>query len=272
MQNYALSGAMEGLKNLMINFPPKPEDESICQRIYVCMKKMSEYKPNIFQKAPYRSSIELFIEHCHLFTKIVYDDFNYWNKVLEKWKLSQVIEDTKRGTQALHAFHKSLSTVIKSPYDDNSRAILKCLIYQYCKTLENPVSKSIDIRIAIRGFGLLSSSCFDCFPEIYQKLVTLVIQKTELIAITEDKELKDHLEHFPDYIQALSHIILEGKDKQCIQILARNIQKIIIRFFKDFHYLSSWHTAMAVDSLCSGFYNLMAANTYLADGILEEVS
>lgn len=264
---------MEGLNHLLTSFPISETETDWCQRVYICVRKLSDYNESLSHKSTCRTSLEFVSTHNYLFVNRMYDDFEYWHKILQKWKISSVIEDKRRGIQGISALHQAIANAFKiMVFDDKSQSILKFFISQFCEILENPVLKSTDIRIAIKGFGIFASYCFQHFPEAYHKLLTLVIQKTELISIAEDKEFKDNFEHFPDYIQALSQIILDGKDLRFVQILGRNIQTIIVRFFKDFHFLSSWHTSMAVDSLCYGFYNLMAANIYLADEVIREVS
>lgn len=263
---------MEGLNNLLKSFPLTESDIDWNHRIYISVRKLSDYNANFSHKAPSRSSLELFVSQGSLFVDKIYDEFEFWNRILHKWKMSPVKEDVRRGVQSINAFHVFIAKAIKgNELDDKAQTILKCFINQFCQVLENPISKSVDVRIVIRGFGIFTSSCFQYFPESYHKLITLVIQKTELIVLAEDKELRDDLEHFPDYIQALSQIILEGKH-ELVQILKRSLHNIIVRFFKDFHFLSSWHTPIAVDSMCYGFYNLIIANNCLADDIIEEVS
>lgn len=264
---------MEGLNNLLNSFPLAESDTDWHHRIYVCVRKLCDYNSNLSHKAACRASLELFERHGDLFVDKIYDDFEFWNKILYKWKMSPMKEDVRRGSQCINAFFIFISKAIKiKPDTDKAQIILKSFISQFCEVLENPILKSVDARIAIKGFGIFASSFFQCSPSAYHKLITLVIQRTELIVLAEDKELKDDLEYFPDYIQALSQIILDGKDQQFVQILKRSIQNILVRLFKDFHFLSSWHTSIAVDSICCGFYNLMVSNAHLVDEIIEEVS
>ncbi|KAL5274705.1 PRKDC family protein [Megaselia abdita] len=271
VQSGAVSGALEGLNHLISSFPFLEADFDWHNRIYICVRKLSDYNSNMSHKATCRASLEFFVTHSFLFVDNIYSDFEFWIKILYKWKMSPVMEDKKKGIQSINSLHISISAALKGKdLDDKAQAILKCLILQFTEVLENPVIKSDDIRIVIKGFGILARSFSQFSSEDYSKLLTLINQKTELITITEDKEFKDNLEHFPDYIQALSQILLDGKEQKYVQILEKNILSIIVRVFKDFHFLASYHTPMAVNSICCGFYNLMSTDSYIADEIIGE--
>ncbi|XP_055377945.1 DNA-dependent protein kinase catalytic subunit-like [Condylostylus longicornis] len=277
VQYNVLAGAMEGLNLFLINFAPSPtESYNICDSIYVCVKKLSNPPLYVKAKAPFRHALDLFTRHYHLFSKQIYRDFKYWHECLTNtsWLLSTIYDDRRKAIFAIQSFHKAVEyNLNKKELNENDQKILLFLMTSFRSTLESNESKSYENRIAIRGFGVMAKLCTHFLPEMVYTILALVIQKTELISLAEDNELRDSLEHFPDYVEALSQIIKEvgSKDKNITPILAHTVQTILVRLIKDFHYLSKAHTSLATSAICKTLFNLSELDGSLFNDVLEKI-
>lgn len=271
-------GALNGFRYFLFNFGPSPENQSFfANRLYTCIKKLSDPPDGARLREVHRAALELLQCHSELFGELLLADYMYWhNLLMTKW-MPLPWEDRKTAIMLLHAFHREISkqlsahtgidTVDGSPsYCD----ILKFFIGHLKKTLQSSTSQPYEIRIAIRGFGLMAEPCKKLLPPDYLSLLLmLVMHRTECLTNSVLAEHKDSLEHFPDYVQALSQIMTHVDGLSSVQLVT--LQNIIVALIRHFHLLSKAHHTMTVDSLMHTFKNLMRLGDTVLDDVLERI-
>lgn len=187
-------------------------------------------------------------------------------------------EDRKTAIMLLHAFHREIAKKLSTsdPATDEAerlpvyRDILKFFIGHFKATLQSAASQPYEIRIAIRGFGLMAEPCKKHLPpEHLTQLLMLVMQRTECLTNAGLADHKDSLEHFPDYVQALSQIMTHVSGLSSVQLVT--LRDIIVALIRHFHLLSKAHHAVTVDSLMSTFNNLMRLGDTILDDVLERI-
>ncbi|XP_058823542.1 DNA-dependent protein kinase catalytic subunit-like isoform X2 [Topomyia yanbarensis] len=279
----SLAGALQGLNHFLINFAPSDSGDDVCRRIYVLIKKLSDWDEAVKERAAFRNAIRLLERHSALFTRFLYVDYLYWQTVLTTKWIRSGIEDRKVGIYALQSFHREISRELLSSEEilnqsssgsnDRTReARIVALNYfmKYFKAvLIAPDSKPYEVRIAIRGFGSMSEACSRLMSDEYMnELLLLVMQRTESVYLIEEKS-KDLLEHLPDFVQALSDIMSHVRELTSVQLVS--LQNIVIGLIKDFHYLSSSHHELVVGSLMKTFYNLAKLGGTVLESLLEKI-
>lgn len=171
----------------------------------------------------------------------------------------------------MQAFHREVSIQIEqrsNPAEDT--IILKTFINYFKRTMQSATAQSFEIRIAIQGFGLMAGPCKALLPPEYlNDLLTLVMQRTEYTALEQTTTGSEMLEHYPDFVQALSQIMQHVAELTGIQIAS--LQNIIIALIKDFYYLSTAHHSLAVNSLLRTFANLSRLGGSVLESVLERV-
>lgn len=179
-------------------------------------------------------------------------------------------EDKKTAIHLLHAFHSEIAKLLARFINESSRNVLNFFIDYFKATLQSSDSKSYEIRIAIRGFGLMAGPCkLLLAPEKIDELLSLVMHRVENAATAMSAKNKDELEHFPDYIQALSQIMEHVNELSGIQLTT--LQNIMIELIRQFHLLSTAHHLLTVNSLVHTFFNLINLGDTVLDDVLEKV-
>lgn len=188
----------------------------------------------------------------------------------ETW-LNKPWEDRKTAIYLLHAFHKEIARQCTQRKDRNDIKILTFFINYFKVTLQSANSHSYEIRIAIRGFGVMAEPCKEIMDRQHiDELLTLIMQRTENASNEIDKTVdKEKLEHFPDLVQALSEIMNHVDELSGIQICT--LQNIMVALMRDFHYLSQVHHALVVQSLMKTFHNLSRLGDTVLDDVLHKV-
>ncbi|XP_055842749.1 DNA-dependent protein kinase catalytic subunit-like [Episyrphus balteatus] len=267
----ALTGAMECLNDYLYNFAPSPESEpETCDRIYMSTKTLSILPDDIAQKTAFRAGLDIFTHHSTLFSKQIYRDFKFWHECLGKWLGSGIYDERRRGVYGSYAFHKIIAEELKTD-GVNCKNTLEFVLNEFRKTLESPDSKPAETRIAIRGFGSMSLLCKQYLPTMLEDMISLVVQKCDLILMADDTAMRDLLDHFPDYIHALSTVIKEIQNPQISDILAENLKNIMIRLIRDFHYLPQLYCGNVANSICNAFNALYLADVTLLERLLNKV-
>lgn len=208
--------------------------------------------------------------HGSLFSDQLFKDNQYWHAVLLNWLNLPSWEDRKTAIYALHTLHREIARMLQLRNDSNDINILKFFINYFKKTLQLAQSQSYEIRIAICGFGVMAEPCKTLLsPEYLNNLLMLVIQRTEY-AILENRSInKDNLEYFPDFVQALSQIMKQINELTGIQM--SSLENIIIVLIKEFHFLSTAHHSLVVNSLISTFNNLSRLGETILNDLLEKI-
>lgn len=209
-------------------------------------------------------------DHGKLFSSQLFQDHQYWHNTLLKWLFFKSLDDRKVAIYAMSTFHREFAAQIELRKNSDDIPVLKFFITFFKTTLQHQSAKSYEIRIAIRGFGLMAGPCKSLLPsDILDELLTLVMQRTEYAVSQKHKHSKDILEHYPDFVQALSQIMSHINGLTSIQI--SSLQTIIITLIKDFHLLSKAHHTLAVNSLLRTFLNLSNVGGNVLNDVLEEI-
>lgn len=270
-----MTGALNGFKSFLVNFEPQAEHRpEFSRRLYICIKKLSDPPCDAKFRGTYRSALIILTEHAELFAENLLADRMYWHNLLTKsWMTSTSWEDRKTAIYLLHSFHRVIAKVLLDQPADVAKRILEFFIEYFRSTLESSSAKPYEIRIAIRGFGVMAEPCKKLLPvEHINGLLTLVMQRTENAgnALSTSSKNKDELEHFPDYVQALSQIMEYIDELSGIQLAT--LQNIIISLIRQFHLLSTAHHFLAVNSLIHTFHNLVTLGSSILDDVLERVT
>ena len=263
-----ISGAVEGLKNHLINFSPTIDDDpQFSEKLYECMLQLSDPDkfPSASNKVAFRNMLQLIHLHggLHNIPGFLYRDYKLWHKVLAKWISSKSYDDKAAGILATQSFHQQVAKVIEEDKNEEDKRTLLFFMKFFQETLESPKSQPHEIRIAIRGFGFMAAACkMHLEPKYLSERFDLVMQRTEFSYHTKDRlKRREVLEHLPDYVESLSKIMNHLDEISGIQL--QSLESIVVILIKDFHFLSTAHHALVVSSLLETFINLQMMGEWL---------
>lgn len=256
-----VSGAVQGLKDHLINFSPSLEDDpQFSEKLYECMVQLSDPEkfPSSKSRVAFRNMLLLIHSHGSLngIPRFFFRDYKFWHKLLGMWIDSNSYDDKNAGILATQTFHQQIAQVLEDDHDETSTPVLLFFMRYFQETLESAKSQPHDIRIAIRGFGLMAAACkLMLEPKYLSERFDLVVQRTEFSYLTKDRlKRRQVLEHLPDYVESLSKICNQLDEISGIQL--QSMEGIVVICIKDFHYLSSAHHLLVVKSLHETFINL----------------
>lgn len=219
-----------------------------------------------------RSALNLLANRCSLFGKQIFVDFFYWHdELVNTWLAMKQFENRRPAIYLLHGIHREISVRLMSS-DDCERCVkILNFLQQYFKAiLESSKSQPFEVRLAIVGFGLLAAPCKKLLSSDHlNELLRLVMQRTESAANSMSHNNKDQLEHFPDYVEALSRIMEQIDQLSGIQLNV--LQNIIVKVIRNFHLLSTTHHEMTCNTLMRTFHNLSQLGDSVIDDLLERV-
>lgn len=267
-----IAGAMNGLKDHLKNYAPSTTDTKVIADIYRIMRELSDpEKLNTRDKAAFRNALSLFAEHGSLVGPLIFKDYSFWDKILKTWTKRENYEDKKVGISATYGFHKIISNQIQERSQSEDKKVLVHFMSGFKECLQSSQSQTHEIRIAIKGIGLMAGPYKVHLPVSYlTELFDLVMERTEYSYHTKDRmKRRDVLEHLPAYVESLSSIISHLSQISGMQLLA--LQNIIIILIKDFHFLSSSHHYLVAQSLLSTFKNLEKLGGKFLDQCLEKI-
>ncbi|XP_055545143.1 DNA-dependent protein kinase catalytic subunit-like isoform X2 [Wyeomyia smithii] len=283
----SLAGALHGLNNFLINFAPEENDgdSGWYRRIYVLVKKLSDWDQAVRERQAFRNALRLVENHGSLFSYYLYNDYHYWQTILTTKWIHSTVEDRKVAIYALHSFHREISRELLRREDHNVSdesgsttsandrearvGVLNYFMKYFKSVLVASESKPFEVRIAIRGFGSMAEPCGKLMSDEYMnELLLLVMQRTESVYMVDDKS-RDSLEHLPDFVQALSDIMGYVRELSGIQLAS--LQNIVIGLIRDFHYLSTSHHELIINSLMKTFDNLSKLGGMVLETLLDKV-
>lgn len=179
-------------------------------------------------------------------------------------------EDQKTAIYLMHAVHQQICAQLIVRNNPDDIPVLNFYWNYFVEVLESATSRPYQIRIAIRGYGLLAEPCRQLLPPAdLHTLLTLVMQRMENAAVGMNKIDKEQLEHFPDLVEALSQIMNHVSELTGTQICT--LQNIVVSLIRHFHYLSTAHHDLAVNSLMKCFFNLSRLGETVLDDVLSKV-
>lgn len=266
-----MTGALNGFRYFLVNFMPVEEQaDEFIQRLYTCIVALSRPDENATNREMFRAAMHLLTEHSAMFAKQLFQFYEYWHQTLLEVWLPKQGEDRKVGIYLSHAFHQQISEQLLIRNNQNDIVVLEFFISYFKRTMQSPLSHSYEIRIAIRGFGVMAAPCKALMPaEKIDQLLSLIMQRTENAARDDGIVDKDILEHFPDLVQALSQIMNHVDSLSGIQL--STLQKIMTTLIRHFHFLSSAHHALVVNSLMMTFHHLSRLGDTVLDDVLAKV-
>lgn len=251
--------------------PSDAHKATFAERAYKCIKPIA--RPlETSQKAVHKSALNLLANRCELFGKHIFDDFFYWHDLLvNTWLKMDQFDNRRPAIHLLHAMHREVANqLVQSDDPDRCREILTFLQSYFKTTLESPTSQPYEVRLAIVGFGLIAAPCKRLLSaEHLNELLRLVMQRTESAANAVNQNSKEQLEHFPDYVEALSRIMEQVSQLSGIQMNV--LQNIIVSVIRNFHLLSTNHHDMTINTLMRTFHNLSELGDSIVDEILEKI-
>lgn len=260
------------MNDFLENFAPSEQHkDEFAERLYKCLKALA--KPTEKQKTVNRSALNLLACRCQLFGKQIFDDFFFWHDLLvNTWLKLNQYENRRPAIYLLQAIHREIADRLLHCSDtDQCRAILTFLQNFFKTTLESPTSQPFEIRLSIMGFGLLAAACKKLLdPEHLNELFGLVMQRTKsAVNAVSHNSSKEQLEHFPNYVEALSRIMEHINQLSGVQL--NILQDIIVSVIRHFHLLSSALHSVTVNTLIHTFHNLFKLGNSVLDDILEKV-
>ncbi|CAO1438484.1 unnamed protein product [Diamesa serratosioi] len=269
-----IAGAVNGLNDHLIAFAPATSEEELCEEIYECMKFLSnssKITSETSHRVAFRNMLYLVAQHGGLVGEKMCRDYLEWHNYLTAWISSSNYEDKKAGIFSMQTFHLEVSKVIEERASEDDKKILLFFMQYFETTLKASKSETHEIRIAIRGFGLMAAPCKLLLPSNYlTDLFDLVMQRTEYSYYTKDRmKRRDVLEHLPNYVESLSQIMNQISEISGIQLTS--LQNIIVILIKDFHYLSSAHHNLVIIALLQTFNNLQKLGGKVLDNTLETI-
>lgn len=124
-----IAGAVDGLNNHLVNFPPNQETEgALVLQLYTCMKNLSN--PEKFEKREthaFRKMLGLVSQHGYLVEEYLFQDYKFWHQMLNKWMLLTTYEDKHCGILAVYTFHRSVANHIEMRRnEEDTKYIIIC--------------------------------------------------------------------------------------------------------------------------------------------------
>lgn len=257
-----VSGAVDGLKNHLVNFTPTiEEDPDFSRKLYECMVQLSDpdrHATSGVNRVAFRHMLEILTQFgsLHDIPSLLFNDYKTWQSVLLKWVNQNSYQDKIVGVHAMQAFHQQIANVLEQRRNDDDKRVLLFFMKYFQDTLEKPDSQPHEIRIAIRGFGAMAAACKLLLePKFLSERFDLVMQRTEYSYNTNDRlKRREVLEHLPHFVESLSKIMNQLEEISGIQI--ESLESIFVILIKDFHFLSTAHHALVASSMLEAFLNL----------------
>ncbi|XP_053659458.1 DNA-dependent protein kinase catalytic subunit-like [Anopheles marshallii] len=276
----SLAGAVRGLDYFLVNFAPSESDREIRQRLYLLIKKLSIWDDNRAERNVFRNALLVLANHAPLFTLHLYLDHVHWQKLIAgKWIKSTNRDDSQIGISAMYAFHGEIARVLSRPEltADSGREcpstvdVLNQYVAYYRKLLSSPDADRFEIRIAIRGFGIMAGPCQQLVGSnvSLNELLTIVLQRIEGICERSVSAVGDMLEFLPDFIQSLSEILTHAKQLTATQLIS--IQTMTVALVRDFYHLSTVHHELIVKSLVCMLQNIGKLGGSTRDHLLDSI-
>ncbi|CRK91834.1 CLUMA_CG005456, isoform A [Clunio marinus] len=271
-----ISGAVEGLKSHLIHFTPTiDEDPQFSEKLYECMFQLSDPDrlPNPTTRVAFRNNLQLIENYggLHEIPTFFFRDYKSWHKTLKKWTNAKLYEDKSVGIFATNAFHQFIATTIENRNSIEDKQILLFFMKYFQETLESPNSQPHEIRIAIRGFGIMAGACQVLLESKYlSERFDLVMQRTQYSYYTNDRlKRRDVLEHLPHYVESLSKIMTHLNEISGLQL--QSLETIMVILIKDFHFLSTAHHPLVASSLLETLLNLQKLGGKMLHDVMESI-
>ncbi|XP_052901969.1 DNA-dependent protein kinase catalytic subunit-like [Anopheles moucheti] len=276
----SLAGAIRGLDYFLVHFAPSESDREIRQRLYLLIKKLSIWDEHRAERNVFRNALQVLANHAPLFTLHLYLDHVHWQKLIAgKWIKSTNQDDSQIGINAMYAFHGEIARVLSNPEFTagsdrecpSTVDVLNQYVAYYRKLLNSPDADRFEIRIAIRGFGIMAGPCQQLAGSnvSLNELLTIVLQRIEGICERSVAAVGDMLEFLPDFIQSLSEILTHAKQLTAIQLVS--VQTMTVALVRDFYHLATVHHELIIKSLVCMLQNIGKLGGSTRDHLLDSI-
>uniref|UniRef100_A0A182JUF0 non-specific serine/threonine protein kinase n=1 Tax=Anopheles christyi TaxID=43041 RepID=A0A182JUF0_9DIPT len=276
----SLAGAVRGLDLFLAHFAPSESDRALRERLYLLMKKLSIWEESRSERAVFRNALQLISNHAPLFTLHLYVDHVHWQTMLAgKWINSSNQDDKDVGLKALYAFHGEIARILSDPEltAESEREcpskvdVLNQYVAYYRKLLNSATADRLEIRIAIRGFGIMAGPCQQIAGSrvSLNELLTIVLQRIEGICERSASSTGEMLVYLPDFIQALSEILTHAKQLTAVQLVS--VQTMTVALVRDFYHIPTVQHELIVRSLVSMLENIGKLGGSTRDQLLDSV-
>lgn len=277
----ALGGSLRGLNHFLVNFAPSPIDEpDVCRRLYVCLHYLSDPPEHFRVHDVYIASLDVLAAHATIVASHVFADHAHWHAVLMR-RLNETADRAHRKSLfcALNAVHSVVAHTCAEDENDETLTgettkAIEFYIGHFKGVLLATASNPHQIRIAIRGLGLMAGACSRRLPAAnLPELLTLVMQRTEAMGTTtsatnQRPQRTCDLESFPDFVRALSQIMQHVHQLNSAQLNA--MQTILVSLMRDFCYLSPLYHRLTVSAILQTFANFVHIGAAALDALLEQ--
>ncbi|XP_058119167.1 DNA-dependent protein kinase catalytic subunit-like [Anopheles ziemanni] len=274
----SLAGAIRGLDMFLFHFAPSHEDKEMRQRLYLLVKKLSICDESRSERIVFRNALQLLADHSQLFTMYLYEDHVHWQTVLAgRWIKSSNRDDRQVALTALYAFHREVARVLSYPESvsesqrecPRTKDVLNQYLAYYRKLLNSTSTERWEMRIAIRGFGIMAGPCrrVSGSSVSLNDLLTDVLDRIE--GICGRPSAGDMLEYLPDFMQALSEIMTHALEISTVQLAS--VQTMLVALIRDFYHLPSVHHELIVKSLLCTLENIGKLGGNALEHLLDNV-
>uniref|UniRef100_A0A182VQI2 non-specific serine/threonine protein kinase n=1 Tax=Anopheles minimus TaxID=112268 RepID=A0A182VQI2_9DIPT len=274
----SLAGAVRGIDLFLVHFAPSESERELRQRLYLLIKKLSIWDETRSERIVFRNALQVLANHAPLFTIHLYLDHVHWQTLLAgKWIKSTNQDDRRIGLNAMYAFHGEVARVLSDPElmvecdreCPSTVDVLNLYVAYYRKLLNSANADPYEIRIAIRGFGIMAGPCQQLAGSSVSlnELLTIVLQRIEGICERSVSVVGDMLTFLPDFIQSLSEILTHAKQLSTIQLVS--VQTMTVALVRDFYHISTVHHELIVRSLVCMLENIGKLGGSTRDHLLD---
>lgn len=159
-------------------------------RLYTCIFKLSQPPEEVRNHECFRAALRLLTDRSSVFEEQLFQSHQYWHRTLLDAWLPKQLEDRKVGINLSHELHQVVSNQLLQRNNAADIGVLEFFIAYFKRTLQSPKSHSYEVRIAIRGFGIMAAPCKALMPAAHiDELLTLVMQRTET-AVRDDEKVR----------------------------------------------------------------------------------
>ncbi|KAK2582943.1 hypothetical protein KPH14_009004 [Odynerus spinipes] len=260
---------LEVFTNILDNLcAPTDIDSRYYAELYKWIKHLSMPDDNQAKKNVMRAAITLLSKRMTLFREFVYNDYEYWYKLLTNLTKEKGVNG-QCGQQALKAYYNNLEIMLKRSDSEKDKKVFLYFKNLLKEQLTDPILDPDSLRLVIHGFSKLAAPCKKYMNNNDVKDMYLLIARcTAPLCLREDMD-QAKFENISDYQEALSEILCHISDVSIGQIkLLIKVSVLSIKRYPDF---SKIRKAYAVSSLVKAIINIASINKILLDEFLYNI-
>ncbi|XP_052131205.1 DNA-dependent protein kinase catalytic subunit isoform X2 [Frankliniella occidentalis] len=233
-----IEGCLDGLTGFLHSFPlDGSTDSERCNKIVDCLWK-TLLLVDVHRKTAPRAALNLLANHGDQFRASLVLKFEDWHKTLCRWL--PIGKDERRvGKQALLTFYYIMANHItgqRGPKDT---------LDFFCNHFKNQFQMSMDVDIAVKGFGLFAKPMKLLSPEEIPVIFNIIAQKSH------EESFKSNHHRLADYLDSLSMFSVEAGVVHSLQlsILESLSVQLICQYAKEEH--PDWQRVMVDAVICT---------------------